>query len=831
MFGKKNKFTGEQLMKNQSLAGAWEFCQAGTADWFPATVPGGVHTDLLAAGRIPDPFVGDNEKRVQWVAESDWAYRRAFTVEPDVLAHDKVYLVCDGLDTLADVYLNDQLIAHTDNMFRQYRWDVKAMLRSGENELRVVFHSPVAYITAQEKIRQLPGVGDFAIHGGSHIRKANSHFGWDWGTMLPAIGIWRDIRLEGFAHARFDNVHVRQHYDQGRVSLSAAVTIEQWGDAPLAVTLRLTAPDGSTHSIEAAPDQMLSLPVENPQLWWPNGYGAQPLYRVEVELRQGDHVLDQREYTIGLRTIELRRQLDRWGQSFTFVVNGVPIFAKGSNWIPSDSFPTRVTRAQLDFLIASAAQANHNMLRVWGGGYYEDEAFYELCDRYGLLVWQDFMYACAGYPFTDAAFLANVKIESEQVVQRLRHHACLALWCGNNEMESGWVSWNWDTPANADLKAADQEFFYGTLPTLIAAHDPDRPYWPSSPSSGMPHEDPNSNSMGDNHLWEVWHGLKPLVYYREQYPRFASEFGMQSLPALSTVATYAEPSEWNMMSYVMEHHQRHMYGNGKIIAYLTQSFCLPSDFPSLVYVTQVLQAEAMRMAVEHWRRQRERCSGALYWQINDCWPVASWSSIDYYGRWKALHYASRRFYAPVLLSVEDNGDRMGLFITNDTAEAWSGEVRWSLQSLRGEMLEQGVLAANAAPLATTLLEKMDFTSRINDDNRRDVVLVCELWQNHARAALTTTLFVPDKHARLTAPVITAQLEADNGQLRIQLQAQALARWVELAFDGADVIFSDNYFNLPALTAVTIDCSLPAGWTLEQARAALKIRSLYDSYEG
>ena len=816
-------------MQIQPLTDHWQFRQAGTVEWLPATVPGGVHTDLLAAGRIPDPFAGDNEKRVQWVAESDWEYRRVFTVDPILLAHDKVFLICDGLDTLADVYLNDQLIAHTDNMFRQYRWEVKAWLPAGENELRIVFHSRVAYVTAQEKIRQMPGVGDFKINGGSHLRKANCHFGWDWGTLLPAIGIWRDIRLEGSSQARFSDVHVRQHHDQGRVSLSAAATIAQWNDAPLSITLRLTAPDGSTHSIESSPDRPLALPIENPQLWWPNGYGDQPLYQVEVELRQADQILDRRACAIGLRTLELRQPLDRWGRSFTFVVNGVPIFAKGSNWIPSDSFPTRVTRDLLEHLIASAAQAHHNMLRIWGGGYYEDDALYDLCDRYGILAWQDFMFACAGYPLNAEAFLASLKIEVEQNVQRLRHHACLALWCGNNEMESGWIGWNWDTPANADLKAADQEFFYGTLPALIAAHDPDRPYWPSSPSSGMPHEDPNSNSVGDNHLWEVWHGLKPLRFYREQYPRFASEFGMQSLPALATVATYAEPSEWNMMSYVMEHHQRHLYGNGKIIAYLTQSFCLPKDFASLVYVTQVLQAEAMRLAVEHWRRQRERCSGALYWQLNDCWPVASWSSIDYYGRWKALHYASRRFYAPILLSVEDNGDRMGLFVTNDTARAWSGEVKWSLQSLRGDVLEQGVLAANAAPLATTLLERMDFTSRVNADNRRDVVLVCELWQNAVRVALTTTLFVPDKHARLIEPEITMQLEADHGQLRIQLQAQALARFVEVAFDGADVIFSDNYFDLPAQTTVTITCSLPEGWTLEQAHAALKIRSLYDSY--
>jgi beta-mannosidase len=816
-------------MITQSLTGLWQFRQLATTDWLPATVPGGVHTDLLALDRIPDPFVGDNEKRVQWVAETDWEYRRAFSVDPNVLMHDKVHLVCDGIDTLADVYLNDQLIDHTDNMFRQYRWDVKALLRSSENELRAVFHSPVAYVTAQEKIRRMPAVGEYKILGGSHLRKANCHFGWDWGTLLPASGIWRDIRLEAYSHARLTDVHLRQHHDQEHVSLTADVTIERWDDAPLSVTLRLTAPAGSTHAIEAAPDQTLSLPVEHPQLWWPNGYGDQPLHRVEVELYQGDHVLDRREYAIGLRTIELRQQPDRWGRSFTFVVNGVPIFAKGSNWIPSDSFPARITPAHLEHLIGSAAQAHHNMLRIWGGGYYEDEALYDLCDRYGILVWQDFMFACAGYPLHDAAFLANVQIEAEQVVQRLRHHACLALWCGNNEMETGWIAWGWDTPANADLKAADQQFFYGTLPALIAAHDPDHTYWPCSPSSGMPHEDPNSNSVGDNHLWQVWHELKPLEFYREQYPRFASEFGLQSLPTLATIATYADKPDWNMMSYIMEHHQRHRYGNGKIIVYLTQDYQLPADFPSLVYVTQVLQAEAMRIAVEHWRRQRERCSGALYWQLNDCWPVASWSSIDYYGRWKALHYASRRFYAPVLLSVEDNDARLGLFITNDLPEVWQGEVRWSLQTVDGTVIESGYVLVVAAPLATTAIRALDFSTRLTLDNQRDLVLVCELRQDDQRIALTVTPFVPDKHLRLVDPALETHLELSEQHLNIQVHAETLARFVELSLDGADVIFSDNYFHLPAHDSVTVTCPLPAGWTIDQARQALQVRSLFDSY--
>ncbi len=821
-------------MIKQTLSGAWQFRQAGSDEWLPARVPGGVHTDLLAAGRIPDPFAGDNEKRVQWVAESDWEYRQPFVVDADLLNESQVFLVCDGLDTLTEVMLNGQLIASTDNMYRQYRWAVKSWLHAGENELRITFHSPVKYVTDQEKIRTLPGVGDLKINGASHLRKAPSHFGWDWGPMLPPIGIWKDIRLEASV-ARLADVHVRQQHTRGQVSVSALATVEaqdtsRISDASsLRVTMTITAPDGRPQSIEGPVDQTLVLPIDRPQLWWPNDFGAQPLYQVEVKLLQADAELDRRIYAIGLRTLELRQQPDEWGRSFTFVVNGVPIFAKGSNWIPADSFPTRIAPEQLEHLIRSAAEAHHNMLRVWGGGLYEDEYFYDLCDRYGILVWQDFMFACAGYPLHEEAFLATVKVEVEQAVRRLRQHACLALWCGNNEMEGGWTQWGWNKPENADLKAADRRFFYHILPQWVKANDPDSNYWPSSPSSNMPHEATESDAVGDTHVWEVWHGLKPFSYYRERVSRFVSEFGFQSLPALATIATYAEPSEWNMTSYLMEHHQRHTNGNGKIITYLTQHFQLAKDFPSLVYLTQVLQAEAMRIGVEHWRRHRDRCSGALYWQLNDCWPVASWSSIDYAGRWKALQYASRRFYAPVLLSIEDNGDRMNVFVTNDTPDTWQGEVRWSLETVRGETRMDGQAAIHAAPLATTPVSQLDFADRVTDENRRELILVCELWRNDQRMALTVTPLVPDKHLRLEEAQVEVQLQTAGTKLSILLRAHTLARFVELSFKDTDVVFSDNYFDLPAHASLAVTCSLPEGWTLDQSRQALRIRSLADSH--
>jgi beta-mannosidase len=813
-----------------SLSGEWEFRQAGGEEWLPASVPGGVHTDLMAAGRIADPFIGDEERRVQWVAEQEWEYRRAFRVEPELLAAPRVFLVCDGLDTLAEVRLNGQALGEAENMFRQYRWDVRGALREGENELRIVFRSAVRYAAERQSERTLPDVND-PLPGAPFIRKAPSHFGWDWGPKLPAIGIWRDIRLEGYRSARLDDLHLRQQHADGQVTLTATATAERWDQAPLRLAMRLTAPDGHIQTAEApleAEQQTIELTVEQPQLWWPSGYGAQPLYRVEIELASGATALDRRAYQVGLRTIELRQEPDEWGKSFTFIVNGVPIFAKGSNWIPADSFPTRTSRERLDHLLGSAVAAHHNMLRIWGGGYYEDEYLYDLCDRLGLLVWQDFMFACSVYPLNDEALLENIRVEVVQNVRRLRHRACLALWCGNNEIEAAWVDWGWGKRRELDdLKAAYDRFFHQALPAWVAAEDPDLAYWPSSPSSGTPFVEPNSVVAGDVHQWAVWHAMQPFSSYRATLARFVSEFGFQSLAPLPTIATYAEPADWNMTSYIMEHHQRNPAGNGKIITSMTDHFRMPKDFASLVYLSQLLQAEAMRVGVEHWRRH-PACSGTLYWQLNDCWPVASWSSIDYFGRWKAMHYANRRFYAPLLLSIEDERDRMGLFITNDRMEAWSGQVRWSLETLHGERLESGEAEVHAGPLATAQAQALDFAGQVAD-RRRDALLVAELWQDGERVQLAIATFGPTKHLALENPRIGVEVQAASGQLTIQLQAPTLARFVELALDGADVLFSDNYFDLPAGRAVRVTCPLPEGWSAVQAQQGLRVRSLFDSY--
>jgi beta-mannosidase len=819
-------------MYHQNLSGQWKFRQLGEKDWLPATIPGGVHTDLLALGKIPDPFFGDNEKQVQWIGDTDWEYRYTFNTESKLLMKEKQFLVCDGLDTLAEVSLNGKLLGKTDNMYRQWKWDVTGSLQKDANELVILFRAPVAYITARQKEKPLMGGGD--IPGGPHLRKAPCQWGWDWGPKLPPIGVWKDIRLEGYSSAKLADVHVRQQHAGGKATISVKAVLEAWDKNPLSMSITLTAPDGSkqTAQAEITREAATYIEVKNPQLWWPNGYGKQNLYQLEVTLENGTSTLDTRKYQIGLRTIKLKQEPDEWGESFTFVINGVPVFAKGADWIPADSFPTRIADTQLEYLIKSAADAHMNMLRVWGGGLYEGESFYDLCDRYGILIWQDFTFACGIYP-EDNAFAENVRIEAIENVRRLRHRASLALWCGNNEMEQGWVDWFWNKPDDAvrqRLKAGYDRMYHHLLPEVVASEDPDRSYWPSSASSGIPFAEPNGMQRGDMHYWDVWHGRKPFTAYRGQFPRFMSEFGFQALPPYKTIQTYAAPEDQNMTSYIMEHHQRSGSGNGLMIAQMTDTFRMPKDFQSLVYLSMLLQAEGIRYGVEHWRRHMNRVSGTLIWQLNDCWPVASWSSLDYFGRWKALHYSAKQFYAPVLLSVEDDATRMSVHVTSDLTERWEGLVRWRLETVRGDVMASGEQLVAAAPLADTPIASFDFADKVTDENKRSLVFVTELWQGNERISVSVSGFAPIKHLELVDPGLKVNVGLKDGTLTFEVSAKFLARFVELALDGVDLVFSDNYFDVPAGATVKVTAPLPAGWTLEQTRSAVQVRSLIDSYK-
>ncbi len=821
--------------------GDWRLREFGTSEWLPVCIPGEVHLALLDAGRIPDPFVADNELQVQWVAQKDWEFEGRFHVPEEMLAEDRVVLRFEGLDTLAEVSLNGARLGVTDNAFRTYAWGVKDALKIGENRLQIVFRSPVNHVSEKQERLPLPSP-EQSIQGGPHLRKAPCQWGWDWGPMLPPIGIWKDIRLEGYTAARLESVNLHQeHQFDGSVVVTADAVMEQWTSRPLQLCLSLEDPGGNKFATTCKVldgSATASIEIPDPALWWPNGYGGQALYQARVTLRaEDDTVLDARDFQIGLRTLELKQEKDEYGESFTFIVNGVAVFAKGSNWIPADTFPTRITREVLDRLLGDAVKAHHNMIRVWGGGFYESEDFYDLCDQYGILVWQDFIFSCSVYPLDDPDFVENVHQEVVDNVSRIRHRASLALWCGNNEMDWGWEIWGWSESDEESQKAIlalrdpYRKFFYETLPGWLAELDPETPYWYSSPTSGTPFENANSNDAGDAHYWEVWHGAKPFSSYREQYPRFMSEFGFQSLPPLKTIRTYAEEAHWNLTDYMIEHHQRSYYASALFMGQMALHYMIPADFPSLVYLTMVLQAEGIRYGVEHWRRNRQRVSGTLYWQLNDCWPVASWSSLDYFGRWKALHYASRKFYAPVLLSIEDDEKTasMKVHLTSDLQESWEGEVRWRLLRLDGEVHDSGTFEAVADPLSSNMLFEKNF-GQLTLDEKREMVFVAELVRDDLVLARQLGTFVRSKHLKLQEPQLKAYLlDADNNEVVIEVEAGFLARYVELSLDDADVVFSDNYFDVLPGETVRITCAMPEGWTLDDVGRSLTVFSLYDSY--
>ncbi|HEX2979254.1 MAG TPA: glycoside hydrolase family 2 protein, partial [Anaerolineaceae bacterium] len=749
-----------------------------------------------------------------------------------LFAEQRIYLTFDGLDTLAEVRLNDTLLGKSMDMFLPYTWEARDALREGENRLTVLFHSPLRYIASRNEERYLVSSVE-SIEGATYLRKAACHFGWDWGPKLPTVGIWRDLRLEGRSHAQLSDVHVRQLHEDGQVRLIVHSVVERFDSAPLQVALTVKSPAGEILQAESQIERDtadLEVAIPNPQLWWPNGYGEHPIYEVYVRLLAGADEVDRRLYDVGLRKLELRQEPDAWGRSFTFFVNDVPIFIKGANWIPVDTFATRVTDFSRQHLIHSAATAHMNMLRVWGGGLYENEHFYNLCDRNGILVWQDFMFACGVYPHADAEFAEITRQEVVEILRRFRHRACLALWCGNNEMEWGWTEWGWDTSWWADLKEAYQTFFHTTLPALVSQEDPDHPYWPSSPSSNTPFINPNSEYQGDMHYWEVWHQRKPFSAYKDTYPRFMSEFGFQSLPCMETIRTYAEPSEWNLTSYTMEHHQRSPVGNDLIISQMAAHYRMPKDFPATVYLSMVLQAEGIRTGVEHWRRNKHRVSGTLYWQLNDVWPVASWSSVDYYGRWKALQYAACRFYAPLLVSMDQNGAQVDVWLTSDLQEAWAGTLRWSLETLSGEKIDQGEEAVQVHPLESRAVHHLDYADSIDDQNRRNLVLVVQLLEGDQVVGQALRAFVPDKHLRLQAPGLKTEPVSVGGSLGVIVSAERLARFVELSIPGFDVIFSDNYFDLPAGSSKLVTFIPPENLDRETLLANLQAISLYDSYE-
>lgn len=786
-------------MEKICLNGEWSMQQAGWEEWIPATVPGSVYHDLLQAGKMEDPFWRDNEVKALALMEEDYSYTRSFRVDAPMLGHEEIVLYCAGLDTVAQVYVNGQLAGEADNMHREWEFQVKPFLVEGENRIQIDFTSPNRYI--REHYDENPNDGsDDAMKGFPNLRKAHYMFGWDWGSRLPDAGIWRDIELRGMDVAALESVYIRQRHTEEGVWVKAEVDCRRITGEVDEIRVALYDPEGSL--VGTAGDRQEIL-VENPKLWWPNGYGEQPLYRAFVTVSANGTELDCWERRIGLRTMKLHREKDEWGESFAHEVNGISVFAMGADYIPEDNILSRVTKERTRQLLEDCVLANFNTIRVWGGGYYPGDEFFDLCDELGLLVWEDLMFACALYGLTEE-FEANVVEELVSNIRRLRHHPSLALWCGNNEMEMFVEAGVWIKEPRQ--KAEYIKMYEYLFPKVFAKLDPDTVYWPASPSSGGAFDSPNDYNRGDTHYWDVWHGCKPFTEYRKFFFRYASEFGFQSFPCMKTVESFTLEEDRNIFSYVMEKHQRNALANGKIMEYISQTFLYPGSFDLLLYASQLLQAEAIRYGVEHWRRNRGRCMGAIYWQLNDCWPVASWASIDYYGRFKALHYAARRFFAPVLLSCEEEGlltqtinvnaqpfqvKKSARFsVSNETRNPFTGKAEWSLRNPASEILREGTIDVCTEQLSAQWIGEFDFADAETYANYISYRLLDE---NGTEVSQNSVLFCPPKHFAFADPHLT--VERQEGE--VVVTAKAYAKGVELECPDGDIVFSDNYFDMNA----------------------------------
>lgn len=820
-------------MKTVDLCGAWQFREADSGEWLPAVVPGSVLADLMRAEKTPDPFWRENEYAARALFERDYEYQRTFWLEEDMLAEERVELCCDGLDTLAEVTVNGQRVLLADNMHRRWVVEVKSALQPGENRIHIRFSSPNRFIAGRFAEGEVTMVNEGCMPGSNYLRKAHCMFGWDWGPQLPDAGIWRPISLRGCSGAFLEEVYPVQRHADGKVMLTLKARLShRLPGARQKLAARLETPAGDTLAVGrlvTADETELALTVENPELWWPNGYGQQPLYRLTVSLTEDGEARNQVSMRLGLRTLEVCTQPDQWGREFAVAVNGVKIFSMGADYIPEDSLFSRVTPETTEKLIQSCVRANFNSIRVWGGGYYPDDWFYDLCDQYGLLVWQDFMYACNVYDLTEE-FEKSIVAETVDNIRRLRHHASLALWCGNNEMEEAWVGWANVANHAPRLKADYLHQFEFIIKRLVKEHDPETFYWPSSPSSGGSFDKPNDPSMGDVHYWEVWHGRKPFTDYRNYQFRYCSEFGFQSFPCLRTVESFTLPEDRNVFSPVMESHQKNESANGTILYYLSDNYRYPKDFDSLLYVSQLLQAQAIQYGVEHWRRNRGRCMGAIYWQLNDCWPVASWASIDYFGRWKALHYAAKRFFAPLTASILDEGSSMAVWVENERLEASPWRIEAFLKDMQNQILWQDSREESAAPLSAKEVLRADF-SQLICGRERELYFEYRLWQGETLCHSDVAFFVRPKQLELPQTAISWTVREEDSRFCIALESSAFACRAELAVEGKDAVFSDNYLSLTGgVREVFLDkADLKGELDAQQLSAALRVRSLRDTY--
>ncbi|GAA4236838.1 glycoside hydrolase family 2 protein [Postechiella marina] len=862
MMGKKNKYLGLLLIIisliscdqtphfiSKKIEANWQFKSSKDTLWLKAEVPGTVHTDLLANGIIEDPFYRLNEKQQQWIDKKDWEYKTVFYVDKSILDKEIVELNFKGLDTYAHIYLNDSLVLNTDNMFVGKTINCKSVLKKGKNKLRIVFDSPIKIGLKKRKALgyTLPNaVNDQSENGGLgkkqvavFSRKPGYHFGWDWGPRLVSSGIWQDIEVSAYNMATIKDVYLKQRkITKTNAVLTAQLSVVATHDFIAFVNVKVDSVL-TTHKEIALKkgENRINLPfnINNPELWWTNGLGNQKLYKIDVELKDKEDLLAINTNKIGLKTLKVVQEKDSIGKSFYFELNGHPVFMKGANYIPQDVFLNRISIGDYETMVKNMVDANFNMIRVWGGGIYEKDIFYNLCDKYGILVWQDFMFACAMYP-GDEDFLENVKAEAEYNVKRLRNHTSIALWCGNNENLTAWKNWGW-IPQTLNTQGQDivdkvwkayQDVFHNVLPEVVEEFDNDTFYWASSPTSARGED--ATLTAGDYHYWGVWGQGEPFSTFEEYIPRFMSEYGFQSFPEFSSVKKYAEEDDWNIYSDVMKSHQRSSIGNKSIERYMKSWYRTPKDFESFLYVSQLLQAKGMKIAIEAHRRNMPYCMGSLYWQINDCWPVASWSTIDYYGTWKASHYAVKELYKPIKMMFFNNEDKIELHIASDDLKEKPVILRLKTIDFTGEVYNQieVPIVINANTSAIYFTDKM--SSWIRKKEAHNTFLFAEI-EDINQSVLDETVYydvVPNK-LKLSKPDISYTVIKDaNNNVVVEIEANVLAKNVRLqtAIEGR---FSNNYFDVLPNKKYAINFIGKKAVDIESLKSSLDIISLYDAY--
>lgn len=820
-----------------SLNGKWRIRQIGGAHKLTGTVPGVVHHDLIRKKIVGEPFFRMNEADQQWVGDATWEYSRSFRLTKTQCSRSSVVLNCDGIDTNADIYINGHKAGTTDNMFLGYRFDIAKKVRPGSNAIRILFHPANALM--EERAGKYP----LSLRGYKQVpwqtptipflRKCQCHNGWDWGPRFMTQGIYRDISVECHNGQKILYVTHLQSHKKKAVDVTVRAIIESPGTCNAKVTFAL-GKSRETREIFLSPGENTvssTLRVEDPRLWWPNGMGNASLYKLSVTVASAGES-DTTEQYIGLRTVEVVRDADDYGETFYFRVNGVPLFCKGSNWIPSDSFDSRLTDDQIARELGSAAAGNQNMVRVWGGGLYERGFFYQTCDRLGLLVWQDFMFACAHYP-ANPEFLDSVRHEVRHQIRRLMHHPCIALWCGNNENEGMVSDWHLKNKPNGKaLREAYDKLYIQVMMPIVEEEDPGRLYWPCSPSSGVrQYHSPGELHRGDTHYWAVWHGNEACGGYQKTKLRFCSEFGWQSFSSPETMATVTLPKDRNLTSPVFEFHQRSRgegKGNGKILAFMARHFRFPSGYENTIYVSQAQQALYLKVAVEHWRRCRPLTMGALIWQLNDIWPVASWATLEYDGRWKMAHYASRKFFAPLLVSVREENDRVEIWGSSDENRALDCSLRVELLGISGHKFLSRTGQIRLRALSSRKILSLRRKDLCPDEASRGTKFLRLSLSCGKLVSTNEHFFAEFKGLALTKPRIATRLSNRNGRILLSLTSDTLAPFVWIRHGNIQGVWSDNGMHLLPGRTVHLTFTPRGDVSLAELRRSLILHNLYDA---